>query len=747
MINILITNISTKIGPGDIVGALVNEAGIRPEEIGNIDIDNGMAIVEIAESVSDKVMEQMKDRTIGGEEVDIKIFSDNAREKQKKVNDYIAKYTQLVEKERQEEMQAHENEIRQLSGRQREKKGRAILHLRGKDQGTGLGNKFLIKYKRQKQGEKLPENEISVGDLVMLSKKHPLADNNPNGTVIEKTNYSLTVVFDNKPPQFVYKKGLRMDLYVNDITFQRMLEALDKLQNPSDDRLSELRDKIVGLEEIDTIKSEKIEPFNERLNQAQIEAVEKAVGSQDIFLIHGPPGTGKTITCIEVIQQAIKNNQSVLAAADSNVAVDNMVEWLVKRGVEAVRVGHPARVNPLLRKHSLDYVLEDNTNYQEAQKLREKAMKLNDQQEEHSHPRGRWRRGMSDRKIKKLAKKGKGSRGVSSQKIQEMADWLNLQEEINFLFKHINKLEDRAVSEVFDQAEVICTTNSTAGSEILGNRHFDLLVLDEATQSTEPSALIPLLKADKIVMAGDHRQLPPTILNRGAEQEGLAKSLFERLLEVHGREIKKMLQVQYRMNQDIMEFPSQQFYTSELIADESVKNWTLADLEINMPDDELNSFIFNPATPVIFLDTVQKNPAEESFKDSKSYRNPVEADYAVDIIDTALRIGIQPTDIALISPYKDQVDLIDSRIDNEAIEIDTVDGFQGREKEVIILSLVRSNQNGNIGFLSDMRRLNVSITRARKKLIIIGHSNTINSNEVYEALIDYIKDRQGYYTL
>ena len=233
MINILITNISTDIGPGDIVGAFINEAGVRPEQIGNIDIKNGIAMVELDEDVSDKVIDKMKDRTIGGEVVDIKIFSDNALEKQKEVNEYIEKYTRLVEKERQEEMQRHENEIRQLSGYKREQKGRAILHLRGRDQGTGLGNKFLIKYMRQKQGEQLPENEISVGDLVMLSKNHPLSDDNPNGTVIEKTNYSITVVFDNKPPQFIYKMGLRMDLYVNDITFQRMLEALDELQNPS----------------------------------------------------------------------------------------------------------------------------------------------------------------------------------------------------------------------------------------------------------------------------------------------------------------------------------------------------------------------------------------------------------------------------------------------------------------------------------------------------------------------------------
>ena len=354
---------------------------------------------------------------------------------------------------------------------------------------------------------------------------------------------------------------------------------------------------------------------------------------------------------------------------------------------------------------------------------------------------------MSDRKIKQLAKQGRGSRGVPSKKIKDMAEWLDLQEEIDFLFKHINILEDEAVEEIFRDADVICTTNSTAGSKILDNEHFDLLIHDEATQSTEPSTLIPVTKADKIVMAGDHEQLPPTILNEEAKNQGLEMSLFERLLEVHGDKIKQMLKIQYRMNQDIMEFPSEQFYTSELIADNAVKSWTLNDLNIDIPDDELYGFVFSPEKPVVFLDTIKKNSVEESVKDSKSFRNLKEAEYAIKVINKAVNMGVNPTEVALISPYKDQVDYISENIEDEKIEVDTVDGFQGREKEVIILSLVRTNKDGNIGFLRDMRRLNVSITRAKKKFIIIGDSMTVSSNEVYSSLIDYVKKNQGYLNL
>jgi predicted DNA helicase len=746
MKKVIITGFSERIGPGDIVGAFINEAGIKAEQIGNIKIKNGIATVEIDDHIQDKLIDKMKDRTIAGEKINIKPVSERLPETNQKVNKYIAKFTELVEKERREEMQIHENEIRQLSGKQREKKGRAILHLKGKDQGTGLGNKFLIKYMRQRQGEQLPENEINVGDLVMLSKNRPLADDNPTGTVIEKTKYSITVVFDSKPPKFVSKKRLRMDLYVNDITFQRMLDSLDEMQNASG-HLADLRNKIIGIIDVHPIEPVDVEPFNEQLNQSQLEAVEKAMGARDVFLIHGPPGTGKTITCIEVIQQAIKQGKTVLATADSNVAVDNIVEWLVKRGVEAVRVGHPARVNPLLRKHTLDFMLEDNELYQKAQEFRQEAMELNDKQEKYTHPGGKWRRGMSDQQIRDLAYKGRGSRGVSHQKIQEMADWLDLQDQIDEYFKKIDHLEGLAVNQTFDSAEVICTTNSTAGSEILEDHHFDLLVHDEATQSTEPSTLIPLTKADKIVMAGDHKQLPPTILNQKAQVEGLEKSLFERVLEVHGNKIKSMLQVQYRMHQDIMQFPSRQFYTEKLIAAEKVRSWTLADLNIKVPEGRFDSFVFDPELPVVFLDTVEKDPVEESIKDSKSYRNKTESKLAVKILNTAVNIGIDPQEVALISPYKDQVDLIDSQVSDEKIEVDTVDGFQGREKELIILSLVRTNQQGNIGFLKDLRRLNVSITRAKKKLVIIGHSRTISSNRIYRELMSYVKQKNGYYVL
>lgn len=733
-------------GPGDIVGALTNEANINGHQIGNIDFKDKIALVEIEDEIVNRVAEVMDGNQIAGVEVGIEL-DNQFRDKLDKVENYLEKYEELVELEREEEMRRHEREIKELSGYEREKKGRAILHLRGRDQGQGLAGKFLVKFMRHRKGEELPENELSIGDLVMLSKKDPLNDDNPTGTVVEQSSYSVTVAFDSQPLGFVYGKSLRMDLYVNDITFQRMLDALDKLRG-AQGRLAELKDKLLGFSEPSFAQIEGVEFSNGNLDQSQQEAVKSALGADDFFLIHGPPGTGKTTTAIEVLAQETKNKDNILATAASNTAVDNIVERLVEQDLAVLRIGHPVRVNPLLREHTLDYVIEDNDKYQKSVKLREEAYELLDEQEEHTHPSGRWRRGMSNEQIKNLAEDNKGSRGVPPEKIADMAAWLKLQDKIDNLFSEAEKLEDQAVAELIAQADVVCTTNSTAGSEVLAQEEFDLLVLDEATQATEPSALIPLTKAKKVVLAGDHKQLPPTILNKEAKDNGLAKSLFERLLEVHGNDIKQLLNVQYRMHEDIMNFSSREFYTEELKAAPKVKNWQLSDLEIDLPVGNAPAEQVLACEEVItFLDTCGMQITEESKKDSTSVQNTMEADLVEEIVTQVQQTGIELSKVAVITPYKDQVELINRLIKEEALEVNTVDGFQGREKEIVIFSLVRNNERQDIGFLKDIRRLNVSLTRAKKKLIVIGDSETVSSHRVYQDLIAYIKQNGFYYEL
>ena len=749
MQNIIIRDIDKHIGPGDIVGAFINEADISSKDIGNINIRDNIAEVEVKKEVSQKVVNIMDNNKIGGTKVHLEIDDDANR--RKSVNRYYDKFSNLVELERQEEMERHEIEIKRLSAREREKKGRAFLNMRGKGDGHTYDHKPKIKFMKEEVGEKLPDSEISIGDLVMVSKNRPLDDNNPTGTVSEKTNYSITVVFDENPPGFVFGDSLRVDLYVNDITFQRMLDALKKFRNAqSDSRLGELQRKMLGLEEIKfgDYKFDDIEWVNTDLNQSQRNAVKKAMKAEDFSLIQGPPGTGKTMTAIEIINQGVKDEKEILATADSNVAVDNLVERLVNMGSKVLRLGHPIRVTPLLRKHTLDYKVLEHPDYKEAERLRDKAQKLLDKQDQYQHPGDSLRRGMSDNMIKEKAANNQGARGVKPAIMQDMADWLELQDEIDGIFEKIEKLEQKAIDELLDEAEVVCTTNSTAGSQLLDNYDFELVVIDEATQATEPAALIPFIKGNKVILIGDHKQLPPTILSRKAAKKGLDKSMFERLYEIFGDEISSMLEIQYRMHDDIMDYSNYEFYDGRLKSAPDVADHTLRDLGYNLKGKKcFTDKSLNPDHPIVFIDTKEMNAGERSLKGSNSYDNPVEMEVLLDIVDEALKSDLEPKELAVIAPYKDQVDLIKKHSDIENLEINTVDGFQGREKEVILISLVRSNSKNNIGFLRDLRRMNVSLTRAKRKLIIIGDSTTIAKNETYQNLINYIKERGLYYQL
>ena len=749
MQNIIIKKIDKHIGPGDIVGAFINEADISSNDIGNINIKNDVAEVEVKDEVCDKVVNVMDNNKIGGVEVQLEVDNDVTR--RKTVDSYYDKFTRLVELERKEEMERHELEIKRLSPREREKKGRALLNMRGKKDGQTYDHKPKIKFMKEKVGQKLPDTEISIGDLVMVSKNKTLHDDNPTGTVAEKTNYSITVVFDEKPQGFVYGDSLRIDLYVNDITFQRMLDALDKFKNAKkDSRIGELQKKILDLAEVEWKEQpiDNIEWVNEDLNESQKDAVKNALKAKDFYLIQGPPGTGKTMTAIEIINQGVKEEKDILATADSNVAVDNLVERLVNSGTEVLRLGHPIRVTPLLRKHTLDYKILEHPDYKKAEELREEAQDLLDQQDDYQHPGNSLRRGMSDDLIKKKAQKNQGARGVKPAIIKEMAEWIKLQEKINDIFDKIDRLEQNAVKELIDSAEVICTTNSTAGSELLDDYSFDLVVIDEATQSTEPASLIPFVKGEKNVLIGDHKQLPPTILSQKAAEKGLRKSMFERLYEIYGKNIRSMLEIQYRMHDDIMNFSNYEFYNGKLQSAPEVADHTLRDLGYELKGKKcFTDKSLDPEHPIVFIDTKEMTAEERSLKGSNSYDNPVEMEVLLDIVDEALKSELKPEQIAVIAPYKDQVDLFKKHNNLENLEINTVDGFQGREKEVVLISLVRSNECNNIGFLRDLRRINVALTRAKRKLIVIGDSSTVTKNETYDNLINYIKENGLYYTL
>lgn len=645
------------------------------------------------------------------------------------IKSYIAKLIELVELEREAEIEAMREEMRRLRGYEREKLGRAILNLNGKIIGEEFGFK-LVKY-----GRKEPfKTEISVGDLVLISRGNPLMSDLV-GTVVEKGSRFIVVALESVPSWAL--RNVRIDLYANDVTFRRQIENLKSL---SENGIKALK---FTLNQEKPMKStpQEFEPFDKNLNPTQRKAISYALGSEDFFLIHGPFGTGKTRTLAELILQEVKRGSKVLVTAESNVAVDNLVERLWGK-VKLVRLGHPSRVSKHLKESTLAFQVESHERYRRVRELRNKAERLAMMRDQYKKPTPSLRRGLTNKQILKLAEKGRGTRGVPAKDVKEMAQWIVLNEEVQKLYKFAGKIEEEIIREIIYKADVILSTNSSAALEFIRDVEFDVAVIDEASQATIPSVLIPIAKAKRFVLAGDHKQLPPTILSEEAKE--LSETLFEKLIQLYPEKA-KMLEIQYRMNEKLMEFPSREFYNGKIKADESVKNITLADLKVREPFfGEPWDSILKREEPLVFVDTAERRDKwERQRKGSTSRENPLEALLVKEIVERLLRMGVKEEWIGIITPYDDQVDLIQSLV-GEEVEVHTVDGYQGREKEVIVLSFVRSNKEGELGFLTDLRRLNVALTRAKRKLIAIGDSETLSTHPTYKRFLEFVK-RHGRY--
>jgi predicted DNA helicase len=406
----------------------------------------------------------------------------------------------------------------------------------------------------------------------------------------------------------------------------------------------------------------------------------------------------------------VRRGQKVLACAPSNLAVDNLLERLLAAGERAVRLGHPARVLSALREHTLDLMVEDHDDTRQARKLAKKAFSLFRQA-------GKWTR-------------GKPEPGLRQQ----------LRQEGRALLDDSRRLEAQTVDRILNGATVLCATLTGLDSAILGQRQFDLAVIDEAAQCTEPVCWLPLLRSQSLVLAGDHCQLPPTILSQEAAEDGFGVSLMERLVGRYGPLVTRRLNVQYRMNEAIMNFSSQQFYDGGLEAHASVRGHLLCEL----PGVTMNRLT---QTPVQFIDTAGAGYDEEQESAGTSRFNHQEAALVARHVQALLEAGVSAESIAVIAPYAAQVRLLRERLPIPGLEIDSVDGFQGREKEAVVLSLVRSNAHGDVGFLADVRRMNVALTRARRKLLVIGDSATLSCHPFYKSMTAYFESIGSYYSV
>lgn len=581
--------------------------------------------------------------------------------------------------------------------------GRALTGLVVREEDAGLGGRLLLTFGKRDTSLPLPPTRLQPGSPVLLTCPHEGQPVAIRGVVFARDANTLRVaVEEDEVPE---DETWRVELSADEVSRRRQKAAMAAARSATRSRFAELRDVLLGRRDPEFGEAEPLTPLDPLLNESQRGAIALALAARDVAILHGPPGTGKTTAVVELIRQAVRRGERVLACAPSNLAVDNLLEKLLAAGEEPVRLGHPARVSEPLREHVLDELAERHPDARQARKFYKQARAL-------FRKAGKWTR----------AKPEPGERA-------------SLRREGRALIDDARKLEDRAVERILDAAPILCATLTGLNADLLGKRTFDLVVIDEACQTPEPACWIAIGRAKRIVLAGDHRQLPPTVLSLEASRKGFSISLLERLVAHYGAAVTRRLRVQYRMHEAIAGFSAAEFYESDLVADESVKAHLLRDLPgvANGPLTE---------TPVQYTDTAGAGYDEEEVNDSR--RNPQEAALVAKKVRELLAAGLTGEQIAVIAPYSAQVKLLRELLPVPGLEIDSVDGFQGREKEAVVYSMVRSNPEGDVGFLADVRRTNVALTRARRKLIVIGDSATLAHHPFYQRLLTYFEDLGAY---
>ncbi|KAM4733526.1 DNA-binding protein SMUBP-2 [Anableps anableps] len=628
------------------------------------------------------------------------------------VEKFVFKTLELLQEEREAEIEETKIWQENISLKDLQNKGVCLLKLQIGSQSTGLyGRTVVVLEPRKHLGfSSLPSNSFGPGDIVGLydTSGCSAASQICTGIVTRISQASISVAFDD------LKEGTSFDgdgfynllKLANDVTYKRMKRALNALNGYRNGPAASLIHVLFG----DTQPSShsqlsEFEFFNSELDDSQREAVSFALSQRELAVIHGPPGTGKTTTVVEIILQAVKQGQKVLCCAPSNVAVDNLVERLARCKAKVLRLGHPARLLESIQKHSLDAVLAQSDNANIIADIRNDI----------------------DKALVGIKKKSeKGERG-------------NFKREIGELRKELKNRETAAIAQILKSADVVLSTNTGACDDgplkFLPAEHFDWVVIDECAQALESSCWIALLRARKCIVAGDYKQLPPTIKSQTAAAKGLSLSLMERLIQMYGDSVVRMLTVQYRMNSAIMEWASKEMYHGRLTAHCSVEGHLLKDL----PGV---SCVEETSTPLLLIDTAGCGLSEMEIADEQSKGNQGEVDIVALHIKSLTQAGLKAKDIAVIAPYNLQVDLLRQNLSarHPELEIKSVDGFQGREKEAVVLSLVRSNRKGEVGFLAEDRRINVAVTRARRHIAVVCDTQTIRNHAFLKSLVDHMTE-------
>ncbi|WP_207492618.1 AAA domain-containing protein [Aridibaculum aurantiacum] len=625
--------------------------------------------------------------------------------------DYFKRLQELLQIEKAEDRKAFQQQTESLPIQARRENGLAWYPIAIRDTEVGRGDYLTVEVERTTHTDII--HQLRFGMSAAMFSNHDPKRDRLEGTIthISGNRLKLSLRTD-ELPDWSRNGKLGIDALFDDNSYEEMEQALIyapvKAQQKDANKLVEI---LVG-ERQPSYNDEAFTYDNRSLNAVQNLAVQKILSANELAIVHGPPGTGKTTTLVQAIKALVeKDKQQILVVAPSNAAVDLLTEKLNDTGLNVVRVGNPARVNEKQLSLTLDSKMAAHPQHKEIKRLKKQAREYRD-----------------------MAHKYKRSFGPAEREQRKA-----LFNEARNLSIEVERTEQYIGKDVLDRAQVITATLVGANHYTVRQRHYKTVVIDEAGQALEPACWIPILKSDKLVMAGDHCQLPPTIKSNEAAKGGLAITLMEKLVQLHPGCV-TLLQEQYRMHKTIMQFSSREFYNDQLQAHHTVAEKRL------LQDDQ----------PLVFVDTAGTGYEEKI--EGSGISNPEEAalltrhlaQYISELPPTA---PVNETiSVGVISPYRHQVEVLKELVAAHpvlkahaaAITVNTIDSFQGQERDVIYISLARSNSESSIGFLSEIRRMNVAMTRARNKLVIIGDSATISQFPFYADFIAYAEEAGGY---
>jgi ATP-dependent RNA/DNA helicase IGHMBP2 len=630
--------------------------------------------------------------------------------------DYFKNLLDLLKIERNEDREQYKRLTESSSVSDRRANGLTWFPVAIRGSEIGRGDYLTIELERTTHQDIF--HQFRSGVPAVFFTNHDPQKDRIEGTIAHQNGNKLKITIkDDELPEWSRDGKLGVDLLFDDNSYDEMNDALKTA--------SELSEKSTLIQVLTGEKSPTFHPESpwsvftgsprpttSRLNESQSNAVNKILSANELAIVHGPPGTGKTTTLIQAIKALIKQeNQKILVVAPSNTAVDLLSEKLSEEGLNVLRVGNPARVSERLQRLTLEAKMAEHDYLKETKRLKKQAMEF-----------------------KNMAHKYKKSFG-KSERDQRKA----LFDEAHKIMKEVGNTEQYIIDDIVSKTQVVTATLVGANHYTIRNLEYNTVVIDEAGQALEPACWIPILKAKKVILAGDHCQLSPTIKSNEAAKSGLSETLLEKCIKLHPEAV-TLLEEQYRMNSTIMGYSSSVFYQDKLKAHHSVAK----------------SLLFDNDSPLLFIDTAgcgfeeklegtsSTNPDEAAFtfKHINLFINELSKKYTVENFPS----------IAVISPYKQQINLLKTQFEHspdlqkykENISVNTIDSFQGQERDIVYISLTRSNDKGEIGFLSDIRRMNVAMTRARKKLVVIGDSATLGQHSFYADFIEYAEKKGGY---